>query len=254
MRKTILYIVSGLSAMVLFESCWQINRTPSEIITNENTEADFGIIEEKNGPVQTKLIVKNESADTLFPLGANTHCRCVKASVDRKPVPPGGNLAVDVVYNPAYRKGIFMEEIGVGLRGRNMMSLIIKGEIIPMEHPVTEDNPYDYGSGLHLSHEALHFGNLEAGEKRDIYIRYANDTGKPFRLSFEAPDDRADNISFRNNVEVGGKVRDTLHFHFTMPDGLLPGDTLRFPMQVRINDKPSSKILEIKAIFPENEK
>lgn len=224
---------------------------PAEIVTDENTEADFGVVYESDGLARTVLVVRNVSSDTLMPVGACSRCRCAEASVDAVPVAPGEDIRVAVSYNPAYHKGVFMEEVQVKFLGiRRVMSLIIKGEVVPCEHPLSDDYPYDYGMGLHLSHETLHFGNLRAGESRMIYIRYANEFGTPAGLTFEPQGEIPGRLSFRPSVTLVANARDTLHFRFTMPEGIAPADTLRFSLQPCINGTPLGKKLNIKAISP----
>lgn len=221
----------------------------NEILTNENTEADLGLMNEIDGPVSRRLVVINERADTLYPLEAQTLCGCLTATVDRNPVPPGEKVKIDITYNPAYRKGIVMEELQVRFGGIDyVMSLIVKGEVNPYEHPVEEDYPYDFGDGIHLSHETLHFGKLEAGESRMIYIRCANENEAAVTLDFTG---REDNLKFRHNLELPASGRDTLHFRFTMPEGIAPDDTLLFAMTPSANGAPLDKMLEIKAIGKE---
>lgn len=220
-----------------------------EIATTENTEADLGRMKEKDGPVQAVLTVRNEEPDTLYPVMAYTRCGCLTATVDRAPVPPGRDVRVHVEYNPSYRKGIIMEEVGVSFRDRRqMMSLIIKGEVVPMKHPVEEDYPYDFGGGLHLSHEVLHYGKMEAGQTGDIFIRVASERKRPVTVSFAPEAALRDHLAFRGDLRLPGEGRDTLHFRFTMPDGIPPGDTLWFSVIPAVGGKPLDKPLRIKSI------
>lgn len=222
---------------------------PAEIVTSENTEADLGTVYEADGLARTVLVVRNVSSDTLVPVAAYTACRCAEASVEVAPVAPGEDLRVSVTYNPAYRNGIFMEEIQVRFLGSGkIMSLVLKGEVVPCVHPVSEDHPYDYGRGLHLSHETLHFGNLAAGESRMIYVRIANDTDKESEVSFGNPQPSV--LSFRPAKILGAECRDTLRFRFTMPAGIPAGDTLRLSLPVSVNGHLLSKPLCVKAISP----
>lgn len=223
---------------------------PEEIVTSENTEADFGTIYEEDGLARTVLVVRNNSADTLFPAAAYSHCRCAAATVNHLPVPPGKDVRVEVTYNPAYRSGIFMEEVQVRFEDRrDVMSLVIKGEVIPCVHPVTDDHPYSFGSGLYMSHETLHFGKAQDGENRMIYVRLANDTDRQITVSFDSP--RPGILACRQNVTLDAHGRDTLHFRFTMPADLSPGDTLRFALRPAVNGKPVGKDLNVKAISAE---
>ncbi|MCM1177345.1 MAG: DUF1573 domain-containing protein [Bacteroidales bacterium] len=242
--------VAAVALLALLSSCHNGGNAGAvkDIVTSENTEADLGTIREKDGPVHANLLVANTSSDTLMPLAVYTRCQCMSASVEREAVAPGETLKVEVTYNPAYRKGIFMEEVSVKMLGRSSMSLIVKGEVEPMEHPVEEDHPYDFGAGLHLSHEVLHYGKMQPGDSRTIYIRYANGGRKDMDVEFrpEAGHDGEIRVRERSVLPAGG--RDTLHFRFTMPGGLQPGDTLKIPVKPYVNGKPSGKVLIVKAI------
>ncbi len=72
-----------------------------EIVTSENTEADLGTIYEEEGLARTVLVVRNNSADTLFPVAAYSHCRCAAATVSPLPVAPGGLTSHSII--PALR-------------------------------------------------------------------------------------------------------------------------------------------------------
>lgn len=220
---------------------------PEEIVTSENTEADLGTIYEEEGLARAVLVVRNNSADTLFPVAAYSHCRCAAATVSRLPVAPGEDVRVEITYNPAYRSGIFMEEVQVRFGGRrDVMSLVIKGEVIPCVHPVTDDHPYSFGSGLYMSHETLHFGNAKDGENRMIYVRLANDTDRKITVTFDNP--CPETLGCRQKITLGAHGRDTLHFRFAMPPGLPQGDTVRFALSPAVNGKPVGKVLNVKAI------
>lgn len=220
-----------------------------EIVTTENTEADFGVMKEKDGPVKAILVVRNETPDTLFPAMAYTRCGCLTASVDRTPVPPGGDVRVGTEYDPSYKKGIVMEEVGVTFQdGRPMLSLIIKGEVIPMKHPVGEDHPYDFGEGLHLSHEVLHYGKMRPGQTGDIFIRVASERKRRTTVSFLPDEALKDHLAFRDGLVLEKEGRDTLHFRFTMPEGIPAGDTVWFSIYPALDGKTLDKPLKLKTI------
>lgn len=220
-----------------------------EIRTADNLEADLGTIREADGPVTFRLVIRNETGDTLIPLQTYTYCGCTKVEADRTPVPPGADQRITVTYDPAYRPGRFMEEILVNYNdGKTVRSFIFKGEVIGMDHPVEEDHPYDFGGGLHLSHEVLHYGRREAGETGDIFFRYANGTDRPMDLAFLPEGDHTGAVRLRSPLHLDAGERDTLHVRFTMPEGIAPDDTLWIPIRVEANGKILDKALRIKAI------
>lgn len=222
------------------------------IRTTENTEADLGVIQEKDGPVTVRLVVRNELADTLHPVQVYTPCGCTAAETDRRSIAPGADEIIEVTYNPAYRPGIFMEEIQVYYADSpvRMRSLLIKGEVIGYNHPIEEDRPYAFGQGLYLSHEVLHYGKLAPGQTDDMFIRHGNGNKKAADIRFDIPPEYASSIGLRQPGVMEADGRDTLHVRFTMPEGPAPGDTLLIPLQPLVNGKKTDKILYIKAIAP----
>lgn len=250
-KKTVNIPILPLCIAVVLMSAVSCQNSGSirDIVTSENTEADFGVIKEKDGPCQANLLIPNTTSDTLLPTTVLTRCSCVIASIEETPVAPGETLKVAVTYNPSYRSGIFMEEIGVRCLGRNgLLSLIIKGEVIPMQHGIEEDHPYNYGRGLHMSHEVLHYGKLAPGEKGKIFVRCGNSRSRGMNLSFEIPDSCHRYLSFKREHHLGRHGRDTVWFSFTMPESASPGDTLTFSVRPAANGKYTEKTLDIKAI------
>lgn len=241
-------------ALILAASCCRSRTVSADLLANEDTEADFGVIMEKDGVAERNLLYVNSTGDTLRPVSTLTRCSCVTAYVDRDPVAPGDTLKLSVGYNPSYRKGIFMEEIGVKcLDRKGILSFVIKGEIIPMEHPVEEDYPYDFGEGIHLSHEVLHFGKLLPGENGRMFIRMASTGKRAAELTFSAPEQFRTALSFRGETTMDAGGRDTLWFTFTMPDGVSQGDTLTFPLTLGLDGRMIEKRLLVKAIAPDPE-
>lgn len=238
-----------LAAVLVSAVSCRENNGIRDIVTSENTEADLGVIKEKDGPCRVNLLVKNTASDTLVPVTALTRCSCVIASVDGTPVAPGETLKVAVTYNPSYVSGIFMEEIGIRCLGKSgILSLIIKGEVLPMRHDVGEDHPYDYGNGLHMSHEVLHYGKLAPGEKGRMFVRCANSRNRRMALSFEVPAAYANSLSFKEKHTLERHGKDTVWFSFTMPETVRAGDTLTFPARPVANGKYTDRILTVKAI------
>lgn len=243
------YLAACVASIPIFMSCSDGGSKVRDILTNDFTEADLGKIKEKDGPVTFNLLVENTTGLPMVPLQTLTWCSCVDAEItDHTPVMPGETAKLSVTYNPAYRKGRFMEEIQLYYNDQHhLLSLIIKGEIIPYRHPVTEDHPYDYGNGMYLSHEVLNYGYKEEGGAGDMFIRVANEKKRKVELTFQTPEALEDHLSV-NPLTLSGRQRDTLHLRFTMPEGYGPSDTLSVPIYPCVNGKPLPKPLIIKAI------
>ncbi len=216
------------------------------IRTTASQEADLGKIYEIDGPVTFRLVVRNELADTLYPVQLYTPCGCTKARFDRKPVAPGEDEILEVTYDPAYRPGRMMEEIVVYYRDSPVRSrgFVIKGEVIGYLHPIEEDRPYAYGEGLYMSHKVLHFGGRQPGEKADMFFRYGNGGKKKADIRFNIPQEWSPYVRMRQPGRMKSNGRDTIHVSFTMPQNI---DSVDFAIQPTVNGKITEEVLRIKA-------
>ena len=73
-------------------------------MTSENTEADLGTIYEEEGLARTVLVVRNNSADTLFP------------------VAPGEDVRIDVTFdNPRPETLAYRQKMTLDAHGRDTL-------------------------------------------------------------------------------------------------------------------------------------
>ena len=153
---------------------------------------DFGTIQEKNGPVTHTFLLTNTSTKSIVISDVKAWCSCTSATFTKTPVAPGRQARVVATFNPSYRPGKFSKELVVLLNGgESYVRLWVKGTVVPMQHPVTEDHPYHYGEGLYMSHRVLPFRALKAGEQQTFQLRIANDTDRPMNIEFRRqPDNR----------------------------------------------------------------
>lgn len=241
MRKMLI-----LAAFVAAAAC-----TPKDgirtIRTTDGKEADLGKIKEIDGPVTVRLVVKNDYADTLYPVQLYTPCGCTEARFERKPVAPGTDEIIEVTYNPAYRPGPMQEEIQVQYRNSpvRVRTFGIKGQVIGFNHPIEEDRPYAYGEGLYMSHKVLNYGRLSPGETGDIFFRHGNGNTRKADITFDIPDGWRPYLKMRQPGKMKADERDTIHVKFTMPELL---DSVEFAVQPRVNGKPTEETLKIKAL------
>ena len=218
------------------------------IRTTTSTEANLGKIKEIDGPVTVRLLVKNDLADTLYPLRLHTPCGCTQVNFKRDPVPPGADEVLEVTYNPAYRPGPMMEEFTVfylnsPVRSR---SIVIKGEVIGYNHPIEEDRPYAFGEGLYMSHKVLNFGRRRPGETQDMFFRHGNGNKKKADIRFEIPAEWQPYLRMRQPGKMKADQRDTIHVKFTMPEGI---DTVEFSVQPYVNGVKTEEVLLVKSFL-----
>lgn len=242
MRNTLLTVAGCL---LLLASCAPKDGIRTLRATTD-TEADLGRIQEIDGPVTVRLLVRNDYPDTLHPVELYTPCRCTKVHFSHDPVPPGADEVLEVTYNPAYRPGPMMEQISIYYLHSpvKVRSLVIKGEVIGYNHPIEEDRPYDFGEGLFMSHKVLGFGALAPGQTRDVFFRHGNGNKWKADIRFEVPQEWEPFLRLRQPGKMKADERDTLHVRFTMPEGV---DTVDFWVQPRVNGKPTREKIRIKA-------
>ena len=197
--------------------------------------------------MKLRLLVKNEYPDTLYPAQVYTPCGCTQVNFDRTPVAPGADEVLEVVYNPAYRPGLMMEEIVVYYRNSPVrsQSIVIKGEVIGFNHPIEEDRPYAFGEGLYMSHKVLSFGARTPGETTDMFFRHGNGNTRKADIVFDIPEEWKPYLRMRQPGMMRADERDTIHVKFTMPQGI---DTVNFAVQPYVNGHPTEEKLTIKAV------
>lgn len=212
-------------------------------------DVDLGGVAEEKGPIRFRLSILNDTPDTLLPGNIVTPCGCTRVEYSKIPIPPGEREIWEVTYDPAYRPGDFREEITMYYaEPHTFRSLHIKGNVGGCWHPVTEDQPYDMGSGLYMNLKLVHMGHIAPGESRTALLRYANSLKKAFDLRFDVPEEYTGLTGIRTPGKVDADVRDTLLLNVTMPPSMASEDTLIIPITPMVNGHPSGEILTIRAI------
>jgi hypothetical protein len=221
------------------------SQTVSAMLSFEEQVFDFGEILEKNGKVSHTFVYKNTGLTPIVIEDIVSGCGCTGYDYSKEPVSPGKKGQITITYNPLYRPGFFSKEIVIYSNNRkNYNRIWVKGNVIPYDHPVEEDYPYNFGSGLHLNLKVLAFGKIASGEIRQIKLRYANDTDKPMTLNFTV-DGHDKHITFIAPGKLSPKERGKMVFSYTMSKKIrgeilvnvypiVNGEKLLQPLQAKI--------------------
>lgn len=146
---------------------------------------DFGTIYEKDGKVSHTFVFTNKSKEIVTVNDVNAWCGCATAVFSKEPVRPGKTTKVTITFNPDHRPGVFSKEAVLKLNGGKYYTrLWVKGNVIGMKHPVTEDHPYAYGEGLYMSHQVLPFPPMKVGDEDAVRLLVANDTKEMMTVEF----------------------------------------------------------------------
>lgn len=205
---------------------------------------DFGEIEEKNGKVSYTFLFTNTTKKPIVITGTRSGCGCISSEFTKGPIKPGENGKVTVTYNPAYRPGVFSKEVVVFYDGGKSYTRVwIKGSVNSFLRPVTEDHPYDFGSGLFCSLKVLPFGTVAKGNSKEIKMFYANDTDKEMELNFMIEGESLD-LTFVNPGKLAPKERGSLKFKYTNSQNNKGAKS--FNVYPYVNGKKVSISLEVK--------
>lgn len=170
---------------------------------------DFGTIEEKDGKVSHTFTFINKGKETVLISDVNAWCGCTTAQFTKTPVQPGKTAQVTITYDPNLRPGKFSKEAVLNLNGGKYYTRIwVKGNVVGMVHPVTEDHPYSYGEGLYMSQSVIPFSVIPVGSEDSIRVLIANDTDREMTVDFQRhPNNRLLQMPRRMVLKAGERTK-----------------------------------------------
>ena len=127
MKKLILIIVLFIPFFTLFSQ--------SSKILFENSEHNFGDINEKDGKVSHKFSFKNDGDQPLLILSVKPSCGCTTPNWSKNPINPGDEGFIIAEYNPKGRPGVFRKSLNVvtnqSIKDKpNNSYIYIKGKVL----------------------------------------------------------------------------------------------------------------------------
>lgn len=173
------------SVWMLINIHFLYSQTPSTTLISTERAFDFGQIKEKDGKVSHTFTFQNRGKSLVTIENVATGCGCVTFEYSKEPIKPGEIRELTATYNPAYRPGFFSKEIVVLSNNRqNYTRIWIKGDVIPSEHPVDENYPYNLGGDLWTNLKVVAFGTVKKGIIKVMKLKYANTSEKDIKLNF----------------------------------------------------------------------
>jgi len=127
MKKLILTLLLSLFVFSLFSQ--------SSKIVFENSEHDFGEIQEKGGKVSYKFSFKNIGDEPLLILSVKPSCGCTTPNWSKNSIKPGEEGFIIAQYNPRGRPGVFRKSLNVvtnqSIKDKpNNIYIYIKGNVL----------------------------------------------------------------------------------------------------------------------------
>ncbi|MGZ3854415.1 MAG: DUF1573 domain-containing protein [Flavisolibacter sp.] len=238
------YLSVFLATFIFSDFLW--SQMPSSAISFDERVYDFGNIVEKNGKVSHTFVFHNKGKVPVVVSNIYSGCGCIGQVVSKDPVKPGGKGRVVISFNPDYKSGFFSKEIVVySDNGQNYNRIWVQGIVTPSEHPVEDDYPYNFGTGLYLRLKVMAFGYLKPGETKQMDLHYANETDKPMLLNFVVAG-KAAGLKFVNPGKITPKAKGVVSFSFTMPPG--SKNDVVFIVYPYVNNKKLDDNIEVKIL------
>ena len=127
MKKLILTFSLSLFVFSLFSQ--------SSKMVFENSEHDFGEIQDKGGKVSYKCSFKNDGDEPLLILSVKPSCGCTTPNWSKNPIKPGEEGFIIAQYNPRGRPGVFRKSLNVVTNQSiidkpNNIYIYIKGNVL----------------------------------------------------------------------------------------------------------------------------
>jgi len=120
-----------VSLFVLLLSATMFVMAEGPAIQFEETTHDFGIVDEKGGPVTCDFVFENTGDAPLIISNVRASCGCTTPEWTKTPIEPGEKGSITVAYNPLGRPGAFSKVATVtsNVVGSESSKLIIKGVV-----------------------------------------------------------------------------------------------------------------------------
>lgn len=171
MRRVSVLLVTMLACVSLFAE----EPVRSSALLFEQTEWNFGTIEEADGKISHTFRYRNISDDFVTIERVYSSCGCTTGEYSRRPLKAGGEGEFTVVFDPANRGGRVAKSITIVCgdeKGRT--TLYIKGRVKASPLAVEDTHPYELGGGVRSDSSFKPFGKVEQGRTKSMTIALAN--------------------------------------------------------------------------------
>ena len=117
-----------LASLLLFFVLTSFSQKPN--ISFEESEHNFGNIEEKGGKVSHKFTFTNNGKNPLRILSVKPSCGCTTPDWTKDEIKPGNQGYIIAEYNPKGRPGVFRKSLSIVTNDNQRALIFIKGKVI----------------------------------------------------------------------------------------------------------------------------
>ena len=150
-----------------------------ETLKFDETDFDFGLIEEAGGPVDHRFEFVNNGMEPIKIVQVQASCGCTTPNWSKDMVAPGEKGFITARYNPMNRPGAFRKSLRVTTTKASVNpTLYIKGTVNPRPRTVADDLPTMIGF-LRFKRKALNFGKINTKEPVRKAFDVYNDSDNP---------------------------------------------------------------------------
>ncbi|MEC7877574.1 MAG: DUF1573 domain-containing protein [Bacteroidota bacterium] len=118
----------SLASLLLFFVLTSFSQKPN--ISFEESEHNFGDIEEKGGKVSHKFMFTNNGKNPLRILSVKPSCGCTTPDWTKDEIKPGNQGYIIAEYNPKGRPGVFRKSLSIVTNDNQRALIFIKGKVI----------------------------------------------------------------------------------------------------------------------------
>lgn len=118
----------SLAILLLFFVLTSFSQKPN--ISFEESEYNFGDIEEKGGKVSHKFMFTNNGKNPLRILSVKPSCGCTTPDWTKDEIKPGNQGYIIAEYNPKGRPGVFRKSLSIVTNDNQRALIFIKGKVI----------------------------------------------------------------------------------------------------------------------------
>ena len=220
----------------------------------EETEWNFGVIEEADGVVSHEFRYRNTTDEFIAIERIYSSCGCTSGEYSRRPLKPGGEAIFTVTFDPTERGGKVDKSITIAYNGEERTILRIKGRVIPRPLSPEELYPYELGGGVRSDSSIKPFGKVAVGRVRSMTVALINTSEE--RVEIEIGWEKSSGaleINAPLDMEAGEKALVTLTYAPTKEntkESKLLIDEFRFV----IDGTPSEMLFRTSAVVEEKTK
>jgi hypothetical protein len=208
MKRIILLFAAILAAVTL-----SAQTAIEGVVEVDELTHDFGEVFMSDGAVSHSFKIKNISKDNIAIYSVLSSCGCTKVSWTKDDIKPGATGTVSANYSNDEGPYPFDKTLTVYISDVSRPVILhLRGTSLEKARPLKELYPLHYGS-IGLKEAAIRTGNLSQGEQKNGYVKIANLSSKPVKVSFKNISEGL-SLSVEPSTIPAGKIAD-LHYNIT---------------------------------------